>query len=64
MANASELLERVVATFNDGDWDAADRLWAEHGTEEEIGTGRTMTARESTEGARAWKSAFPDAHGI
>src|SRR4051794_22255557 len=64
MATASELLDAIVDTFSDGDWDAADQLWADHGTQDEIGTGRTLSAKESTQNARGWKSAFPDARGV
>ena len=64
MAGAGEILDAVVDTFNQSLWEEADRLWAPNGMEEEVGTNRTFNAQESTENAKAWKAAFPDARGV
>jgi predicted ester cyclase len=64
MAGASELLDALVDTFNQSQWDEAERLWATNGVEEEIGTGRTLNVKEGTENAKAWRAAFPDARGV
>jgi steroid delta-isomerase-like uncharacterized protein len=63
MANAGELLDQVVGTFNESQWDAGEALWADHGVQEEIGTGRTLDRATSTQNAKGWKAAFPDARG-
>jgi predicted ester cyclase len=39
------------------------QLFAANGVTEEIGTGRTVGVKEGTETAKAWKAAFPNAHG-
>ena len=64
MATASELLDQIVSTFNDAQWDEAERLMAEDGVLEEIGTGRRLNRQENTANAKAWKAAFPDARGV
>ena len=63
MANASELLDQLVGTFNEERWEAARTLWAEAGAQEEIGTGRRLDAAASVANARDWKTAFPDVRG-
>jgi steroid delta-isomerase-like uncharacterized protein len=63
MANAGELLEQAVSTFNASQWEASEALWAEDGRQEEIGTGRTLNVAEGLAGAKAWKAAFPDVQG-
>jgi steroid delta-isomerase-like uncharacterized protein len=63
MATASELLDQTVGTFNEAQWEAGEALWADHGVQEEIGTGRTLDRAGSTQGAKDWKAAFPDAQG-
>jgi steroid delta-isomerase-like uncharacterized protein len=64
MAGASEILDALVNTFNQSQWDEAERLWAMNGVEEEVGTGRTLNVKEGTENAKAWRAAFPDARGV
>ncbi|HEV8634485.1 MAG TPA: ester cyclase [Chloroflexota bacterium] len=64
MATASELLDQVVSTFNNAQWDEADRLNTDDSVLEEIGTGRRLNRQENTANARAWKAAFPDARGV
>jgi steroid delta-isomerase-like uncharacterized protein len=64
VATASELLDQIVSTFNDAQWDEAERLMAEDGVLEEIGTGRRLNRQENTANAKAWKAAFPDARGV
>ena len=63
MANASELLDQAVSTFNASQWDASEALWAEGGVQEEIGTGRTLDVAEGVASAKDWKAAFPDVQG-
>ncbi len=63
MANAGELLEQWVRTFNESQWDAGEQLFAENGVGEEIGTGRTMSPKEGTQVSKDWRTAFPDARG-
>src|SRR5262245_11973566 len=63
MATARELLDQAVGTFNESQWEAGEALWADHGVEEEIGTGRTLDRAASTQNAKDWKAAFPDAQG-
>jgi steroid delta-isomerase-like uncharacterized protein len=63
MATASELLDQAVGTFNESQWEAGEALWADHGVEEEIGTGRTLDRAASTQNGKDWKAAFPDAQG-
>src|SRR5687768_10701979 len=62
--NAGELLERFVSTFNESKWDEAEQLFAPNGVTEEVGTGRTVEVKEGTENGKAWRAAFPDAHGV
>jgi steroid delta-isomerase-like uncharacterized protein len=64
MANASELLDQWVQTFNESKWQAGEQLFGPNGVAEEIGTGRVMTVSEGTEVSKAWRTAFPDAHGV
>ena len=42
MANAGELLDKWVSTFNESNWDESEQLFAPNGVTEEIGTGRTV----------------------
>ena len=63
MANAGELLEKWVSTFNESKWDEGEQLFAPNGVTEEIGTGRTVGVKEGIENGKAWKAAFPDARG-
>ena len=63
MAKAKELLEQWVGAFNDSQWDAGEALWVPDGMLEEIGTGRTTNVKQSTENAKGWRAAFPDARG-
>jgi steroid delta-isomerase-like uncharacterized protein len=63
MAQVSELLDRFVDLFNAGRYEDAEADFAINGFTEEVGTGRRATPKEATANARAWKEAFPDAHG-
>ena len=63
MANAGELLEQWVSTFNESKWDEGEALFAPNGVTEEIGTGRTSNAKEGVEIAKGWRAAFQDARG-
>ena len=63
MANAGELLDKWVSTFNESKWDEAEQLWAANGVGEEIGMGRSFNPREGTQNAKDWRAAFQDAHG-
>jgi steroid delta-isomerase-like uncharacterized protein len=63
MANVSELLDRFVELFNAGQFKEGEQDYAPGGYAEEIGTNRRFTPEEATANARAWKEAFPDAHG-
>ena len=63
MANAGELLDLWVSTFNQSKWDDGERLLAANGVTEEIGTGRTSGPKEGIEVAKGWRAAYPDAHG-
>ena len=63
MANAGELLDTWVRTFNEQQWDEGEQIFAPNGVSEEIGTGRTFGPREGTEVSKKWREAFPDAHG-
>jgi steroid delta-isomerase-like uncharacterized protein len=63
MANVSELLDRFVELFNSREFEEAEKDLASGALIEEIGTGRRLTAQESTANARAWSQAFPDAKG-
>jgi steroid delta-isomerase-like uncharacterized protein len=63
MAQVSELLDRFVELFNAGRHEESERDFAPNGVIDEIGTGRRSTPREAVANARAWKEAFPDAHG-
>jgi steroid delta-isomerase-like uncharacterized protein len=58
-----QLLDRFVELFNAGKFEEAEQDLASGATIEEVGTNRTFTPRESTENARGWKAAFPDARG-
>lgn len=64
MANASELLDQWVSTFNNAQWEAGERLFAPKGVTEEIGTGRTSNPKEGIEVGKAWRAAYPDAKGV
>lgn len=63
MATTSELLDRFVELFNVGRYEEQEKDFAADGYSEEIGTNRRSTPQEATANARAWKDAFPDAHG-
>jgi steroid delta-isomerase-like uncharacterized protein len=63
MANAGELLEQWVRTFNEGQWEVSEQLFGPNAVGEEIGTGRTMSPKEGTEAGKSWRAAFPDARG-
>jgi steroid delta-isomerase-like uncharacterized protein len=63
MAQVSELLDQFVELFNAGRPEEGEQHYAPNGMDEEVGTGRRFTPHESVENARAWKQAFPDAHG-
>jgi steroid delta-isomerase-like uncharacterized protein len=63
MPDAGELLDQLVSTFNEAQWEAGEALWADHGVTEEIGTGRTLDKAAGTQNAKDWKAAFPDARG-
>lgn len=63
MATTSELLDRFVDLFNDGRPEEIEHDYAASGYGEEIGTNRRFTPAEGTTNARAWREAFPDAHG-
>jgi steroid delta-isomerase-like uncharacterized protein len=63
MANAGELLDNWVGTFNESKWDEGEQLFAANGIAEEIGTGRTFGPKEGTQVSKDWRSAFPDARG-
>jgi len=64
MANAGELLDRWVRTFNEAQWDEGEQLFGANGVGEEIGTGRTFDAKAGTQASKEWRTAFPDAHGV
>jgi steroid delta-isomerase-like uncharacterized protein len=64
MASTSELLDRFVNLFNNGQLEEGERDYAPGGYAEEIGTKRRLTPQESTANAREWKTAFPDARGV
>ncbi|MBM2811972.1 MAG: hypothetical protein HW416_2731 [Chloroflexi bacterium] len=63
MANAGELLDQWVNTFNEEKWEEGERLFAPNGVSEEIGTGRTFGVKEGTQVSKDWRAAFPDARG-
>jgi steroid delta-isomerase-like uncharacterized protein len=63
MATTGDLLDRFVETFNTNRLEEGEQDYAPNGYSEEIGTNRRFTPAEATENARAWKAAFPDAHG-
>ena len=63
MASTNELLDRFVDLFNANRSDEAEQDFAPGGYGEEIGTNRRFTPQEGTANARAWREAFPDAHG-
>jgi hypothetical protein len=64
MASVAELPERFVSTFNESKLEEGLADFAEDAVLEEVGTGRRLTARETLENSKAWKAAFPDAHGV
>jgi steroid delta-isomerase-like uncharacterized protein len=63
MATASELLDQIVGTFNEAQWEAAEALWNPDAVWEEIGTGRTLNVAEGIAAAKDWRTAFPDVRG-
>ena len=64
MASAGELLDQFVSTFNESKWAEGEQLFGPNGVLEEVGTGRTVGVKEGTENSKAWRAAFPDAHGV
>jgi hypothetical protein len=58
---AKELLKQWANTSNQSQRDEDEALWASDGVTKEIGIGRTNDIRQSTENAKGWKAAFPDA---
>jgi steroid delta-isomerase-like uncharacterized protein len=63
MATTGELLDRFVELFNANRLEEGEQDYAAGGFGEEVGTNRRFTPKEGTANARAWKEAFPDAHG-
>jgi steroid delta-isomerase-like uncharacterized protein len=63
VATTTELLDRFVELFNTDQFEEAERDFAPSGYGEEIGLNRRFTPEEGTVNARAWRAAFPDAHG-
>jgi len=63
MATTGELLDRFVELFNTNRLEEGEQDYATGGYGEEVGTNRRFTPKEGTANARAWKEAFPDAHG-
>jgi steroid delta-isomerase-like uncharacterized protein len=63
MPNTSELLDRFVDLFNSNRDEEAEQDFAPDGYSEEVGTNRRFSPKEGTANARAWREAFPDAHG-
>ena len=49
--------------FNDDRIDEVRQEYAPDGYAEEIGTNRRLTVQENIDNAKAWRQAFPDAHG-
>lgn len=63
MASTRELLDRFVQLFNDDRIDDVAQDYAADGYAEEVGTDRRLTVQENIVNAKAWRQAFPDAHG-
>ncbi len=63
LLSATQLLEQWVITFNRGDVEGSQKLYAPNATQEEIGTGRTLKKEEMPAVFQGWRSAFPDAAG-
>lgn len=63
MATANELLDRWIKSFNDSQMESFEAFMSPTAMIEEVGTHRTLGAKEATEAAKAWKEAFPDARG-
>jgi steroid delta-isomerase-like uncharacterized protein len=61
--NANQLLEQWVLTFNRGDVEGAQKLYAPNAVQEEIGTGRKLKKEEIPAVFQGWRNAFPDAAG-
>ncbi len=61
--NATQLLEQWVLTFNRGDVEAAQKLFAANAVLEEIGTDRKLKKEEIPAVLQGWRAAFPDAAG-
>ena len=56
--------QEEVEAFNDGDWERFGATYTEDAVYDEPGTQRRVEGRdEILEVNRAWKQAFPDAHG-
>ena len=64
MATTSELLDRFVDLFNANRLEEAEQDFAANGYTEEIGTNRRLDPQQSTQNAREWRAAFPDARGV
>ena len=63
MANTSDLLDRFVQLFNAERFEEGEKDYSAGALVEEVGTNRRLTPQEATQNARAWRQAFPDAHG-
>jgi len=63
MASASELLDRWVSSVNNGQMESFEAFMAPTAMTDEIGTGRKLDVKESTQAAKAWRIAFPDVQG-
>lgn len=61
--NANQLLEQWVSTFNRGDVQGAQKLYAPNAVQAEIGTGRKLKKEEIPAVFQGWRNAFPDAVG-
>ncbi|MCI0692663.1 nuclear transport factor 2 family protein [candidate division KSB1 bacterium] len=61
--SATQLLEQWVMTFNRGDVEGAQKLYAPTAVQEEIGTGRKLKKEEIPAVFQGWRNAFPDAAG-
>jgi steroid delta-isomerase-like uncharacterized protein len=62
--SAVDIARESVECFNRGDFDRFRSLLADDSYEEEFGTQRRLEGADAqVETARAWKEAFPDAHG-
>jgi steroid delta-isomerase-like uncharacterized protein len=64
VANAGELLDRWLHSFNHAQWEEGERLFAPNGVVDEIGMGRTSGADHWSDVGRDWRAAFSDAQGV